>query len=84
MILKLKKPYIYSREEVYSALNRSKNKYESIWNNGFSTTLEAENIKNENPNINIYTIGVELKKKYINGMITDNIIMLKELLNFQK
>ena len=60
---KTQKPYIYSREEVYSALNRSKNKYESIWNNGFPTTLEAENIKNENPNINIYTIGVELKKE---------------------
>ncbi|MGM8259507.1 vWA domain-containing protein, partial (plasmid) [Clostridium perfringens] len=25
--------------------------------------LEAENIKNENPDINIYTIGVELKKE---------------------
>ncbi|WP_415298035.1 vWA domain-containing protein [Clostridium perfringens] len=60
---KTQKPYIYSREEVYSALNRSKNKYESIWNNGFPTTLEAENIKNENPDINIYTIGVELKKE---------------------
>ncbi|HII4416147.1 vWA domain-containing protein [Clostridium perfringens] len=60
---KTQKPYIYSREEVYSALNRSKNKYESIWNNGFLTTLEAENIKNENPDINIYTIGVELKKE---------------------
>ncbi|MGU8549423.1 vWA domain-containing protein [Clostridium perfringens] len=60
---KTQKPYIYSREEVYSALNRSKNKYEAIWNNGFPTTLEAENIKNENPDINIYTIGVELKKE---------------------
>ncbi|MDU8976614.1 MAG: VWA domain-containing protein [Clostridium perfringens] len=60
---KTQKPYIYSREEVYSALNRSKNKYESIWNNGFPTTLEAENIKNDNPDINIYTIGVELKKE---------------------
>ncbi|XZH04045.1 vWA domain-containing protein [Clostridium perfringens] len=60
---KTQKPYIYSREAVYSALNRSKNKYEAIWNNGFPTTLEAENIKNENPDINIYTIGVELKKE---------------------
>lgn len=60
---KTQKPDIYSREEVYSALNRSKNKYESILNNGFPTTLEAENIKNENPDINIYTIGVELKKE---------------------
>ncbi|MDM0934392.1 VWA domain-containing protein [Clostridium perfringens] len=60
---KTQKTYIYSREEVYSALNRSKNKYESIWNNGFPTTLEAENIKNDNPDINIYTIGVELKKE---------------------
>lgn len=60
---KTQKPYIYSREEVYSALNRSKNKYEAILNNGFPTTLEAENIKKENPDINIYTIGVELKKE---------------------
>ncbi|EOT2916875.1 vWA domain-containing protein [Clostridium perfringens] len=60
---KTQKPYIYSREEVYSALNRSKNKYEAIWNNGFPTTLEAENIKKENPDINIYTIGIELKKR---------------------
>ncbi|EJT6541918.1 VWA domain-containing protein [Clostridium perfringens] len=60
---KTQKPYIYSREEVYSALNRSINKNESIWNNGFPTTLEAENIKKENPDINIYTIGIELKKE---------------------
>lgn len=60
---KTQKPYIYSREEVYSALNRSTNKNEAILNNGFPTTLEAENIKKENPDINIYTIGVELKKE---------------------
>ncbi|EGT3617597.1 VWA domain-containing protein, partial [Clostridium perfringens] len=60
---KTQKPYIYSREVVYSALNRSTNKNEAIWNNGFPTTLEVENIKKENPDIKIYTIGVELKKE---------------------
>ncbi|MDU3017942.1 MAG: SpaA isopeptide-forming pilin-related protein [Clostridium perfringens] len=60
---KTQKPYIYSREEVYSALNRSTNKNEAILNNGFPTTLEAENIKKENPDISIYTIGIELKKE---------------------
>lgn len=57
------KPYIFTREETYSALNRSTNKKEEIWNNGFATTLEAENIKKENPNIKIYTIGVELTEE---------------------
>lgn len=60
---RFQKPYIYSREQVYYALNQSTNRNEEILNNGFPTTLEADNIKKENPNINIYTIGIELNKQ---------------------
>ncbi|HHL2036952.1 vWA domain-containing protein [Clostridium perfringens] len=86
---KYNKPYIFSREMVYSALNRSTNQREEIWNNGIATALEAENIKRENPYIKIYTIGVELTKdvskwndanKYYNAEGTLNLPEIKDLL----